>query len=40
MGALEEKVLQESFKPKTYIRYVDDIFVAIPNENYLKELKR
>jgi hypothetical protein len=32
MGHIEEITLTNSIKPKTYTRYVDDIFMAIKNE--------
>jgi hypothetical protein len=32
MGHLEELVLTNQVKPKTYTRFIDDIFVAIKDE--------
>ena len=32
MGHIEETLLTDDIKPKTYTRFVDDIFVAIKNK--------
>jgi hypothetical protein len=39
MGHLEELALTDDIKPKTYTRFVDDIFVAIENEQQLLNIR-